>query len=109
VTPPLEEWADPDRRDEALWRVLLKVAAAPLVDEASLSLVVSGRVEGDPSPQELQVLEAFSHGLGYRSIGETLGRPLETMKAQVKHAKFLLRSKTTTEACCEALRRGLIR
>jgi DNA-binding NarL/FixJ family response regulator len=103
------DWPDPDRRDEALWRGLIKVAAAPLVDEASLGKLGSGNPGRDPSKEELEVLEAFSRGLEWEGVAEILGRNFHTVKSQAKHARFLLQAKNTTEACCEALRRGLIR
>jgi DNA-binding NarL/FixJ family response regulator len=105
----LEEWADPVQRDKALERVIAKVDAAPLVTEESLGSVVSGRIQGDPSPAELRVLDAFSHGRTNQGVADLLGWSPETVKTQTKHARFLLQAKTTTEACCEALRRGLIR
>lgn len=40
-------------------------------------------------------------------IAEQLCLSFHTVKARAKAAREKLRSKTTTEACCEALRQGL--
>ena len=39
---------------------------------------------------------------------EATGRSLETVKTQLLGARYKLRAKTMTHACCEAIRRGLI-
>lgn len=103
-------WDDPDKRDDALFRVLWASARAPLVPEEWINRHVAGnwQVDRDPSPAELQVLQAFSYGLGYKSVGEVLGRDLETVRSQVRQARFLLRAKNTAQAVAIAIRRGLI-
>lgn len=90
------EWSDPDRRDDALLRILTRVYEQP--EERSTL-----------TPGELRAIEAMSHGLGEIGAAEVIGvRPL-TLKKQLKRARRVLRAKNTTHACCEALRRGLIR
>ncbi len=103
-----EGWDDDDRRDAALLRVGIDIEASPLIPEEFLGLMTGARPEGDPTRGELDVLIAFSRGLSYPAVAEVLGRGLETVKSQAKQARFLLRAKNTTEACCEAIRRGLI-
>lgn len=90
------EWADPDRRDDAILRVLGRVYRQP---DRRCELV----------PSEVRVLEALSRGLEYRGAAEVLGLTFETVKGQAKSARRVLRAKNTTHACCEAIRRGLIR
>lgn len=63
----------------------------------------------DLTPRELQVLECLSRGLEYPMVGDALGISLESVKSHAKHARFKLRAKNSIQACCEALRLGLIR
>lgn len=58
--------------------------------------------------QELLVLVCLSHGLDERATAELLGKGMETVKSQSSSARYRLQAKNTTEACCEAIRRGLI-
>ena len=103
-------WDDPDKRDDALQRVIRAAARAPLVPEEWINRHIAGnwQVDRDPSHAELQVLQAFSYGLGYKSVGEVLGRSPNTVRSQIRQARFLLRAKTTAQAVAIAIRRGLI-
>lgn len=84
-------WDDPDRRDAALERVESRVhAAVPL------------------SPYERRVLRCYSHGLRSGEAAEALGVGIETVKTQIASAKRKLAAKTREQACCEAIRQGLI-
>lgn len=88
------EWPDPDRRDDALIR---------------LACAVHSSGKPDLTPTQLRCIEAASHGLDARGIGEVIGAQATTVKTHLKLARRLLRAKNTTHACCEALRLGLIR
>lgn len=90
-----QEWPDEDRRHEALINALIDV--------------YSYEPEADLSPAETRVVEALSHGLGQKGAAEVLGLSVFTINAHMKHISSKLRAKNTTQACCEALRRGLIR
>jgi DNA-binding NarL/FixJ family response regulator len=69
----------------------------------------SGRVTTDAvTSRELDVLRCFSRGLNRQMVAETLGISLQTVMAHTKKARTRLRAKNTTEACCEAIRQGLI-
>ena len=90
-----QEWPDEDRRHEALvW-----------------ALCDTYRAEEEPelSPSEVRVVEALSHGVGQAGAAEILGLSQHTVNAHMKRISPKLRAKNTTHACCEALRRGLIR
>lgn len=85
---------DPDRRDEALLRCLVDVHSY----EPELL-----------TPAQTRVLGALSHGLGDRGAADLLGVTVESVKEAAKLARRKLQARNTTHACCEALRRGLIR
>jgi DNA-binding CsgD family transcriptional regulator len=89
-------WPDPDRRDEALTRALIRVHSHP-----------------DPREQlterEAQVLTALAHGMDSHEAGTLLGIRPETVRALTGNARRALRAKTTPHAVAEALRQGLIR
>lgn len=91
----IEGWSDPDRRDAALLHCLIDVHSTP-EPRSSLTL------------RERQVLEALSRGMGNDGTADLLGIGVETVKTRTMHARWALRAKNTTHACCEALRRGLI-
>jgi DNA-binding CsgD family transcriptional regulator len=88
-------WPDPDRRDEALGRLAGRIATQ--------------QERGDLTPTEARVLEARSRGLGNIGAAALLGLSVPAVEAHVKLARRILRAKDTPHACCEALRRGLIR
>jgi DNA-binding NarL/FixJ family response regulator len=61
------------------------------------------------TPREIEVLRYLSLGLEYEMVAEALGRSLETIKSQAKSARTKLGgAKNSAQACCEAVRRGLI-
>ena len=88
------DWPDPDRRDAALLRCLERTYR-------SQHLV-------QPTPSQLRVLAALSHGVDQRGAAELLGITFETVKTQLRDAKRRLGCKTTAHAVAEALRRDLI-
>lgn len=89
-------WPDPARREDALERVTVRVGVGDL-----------RRQELDRKDRD--VLQAVSVGLTSIEAAEVLGVPHETVKDRLKACRRVLRAKTTTHACCEALRQGLIR
>jgi DNA-binding CsgD family transcriptional regulator len=90
----VEGWDDPDRRDDALDRV----AAAANIHQPRTVL----------RPAEINVARCISHGLDRAATAETLGITYETVKQHLKTLRATLACKTTTQACCEAIRQGLI-
>ncbi len=109
-------------RDEALYdrlmadldsdwpdRLLHDLARAPVVDEAAADFAndYAMATKTDLSDRELQVLKCASVGLEYEHIGELLFISLATVKHHLKSARYRLKAKNTTHACCLALRQGL--
>ena len=62
----------------------------------------------EPSARELEILACLSRGLTSPMTADALGMALETVKSHVVNVRPKLRAKNATEACCEAIRRGLI-
>lgn len=71
--------------------------------------IYRGPGDADLTPRELDVLTCLSRGLEYPMVADALGISLESVKSHAKHARFKLRAKNSVQACCEALRLGLIR
>lgn len=88
-------WPDPDRRDDALVRALIRTHAQPDPRE---------RV----TEREAQVLTALAHGLRSAEAGELLGIKGDTVRQLTMNARHALRAKTTPHAVAEALRKGII-
>lgn len=103
-------WPDADRRDEALIRLLARTEAGRIRrnGERNERYMLAPRARELLTPRECQVLEGMSRGLGRRGTAELLGVAEETVAAHLKRARYLLRSKNTTQAVAEAVRRGLI-
>ncbi len=91
----LLEWSDPDRRDDALMRCLLRVVVQP---EPRDTL----------TERELRALECMSRGLERTGTAAVLGVSTDRVAGMLTVARRVLRAKNTTHACCEALRQGLI-
>jgi len=68
-----------------------------------------GQTAHDLSPSEKDALTAISNGLTEQMAADLLVKERETIKSQLGSARMKLRAKTTTHACCIALRRGLIK
>ncbi len=60
------------------------------------------------SRRELAVLVCMSHGMNEGQVGVMLERSKWTVKAHLAACRYKLAASTTVEACCEAVRRGLI-
>jgi DNA-binding NarL/FixJ family response regulator len=61
-----------------------------------------------PTDDELKVLACLSFGMTNPMTAETLGKGLETVKTQIRTARYRLKAKTTIHAVAIAIRRGLI-
>lgn len=99
---------DEDRRDAALVRLGRRV---------SLDLAErNGRKRGiyyrprrlTPTPAQLRVIEAISHGVGNRGAAELLGLSPDTVKTHLKQASRLLGAKDRAHLVALALRLRLI-
>jgi DNA-binding CsgD family transcriptional regulator len=87
----LPEWDDPDKRDDALERVLARVLRpAPL------------------TKSELGVVFLSSHGLRYEQIGEMMHVSPGSARYYAKHARAKINAQTGMHLVATALRLGLI-
>ncbi len=110
-------------RDEALYdrlmadtdsdwpdRLLSALAKAPVVVDESVADFANDyqmATKVSLSDRELQVLHCASLGLDHDHIADLLFVSIETVKQHLKAARYVLRAKNTTHACCLALRHGL--
>lgn len=90
-------------------RLLDDLRKAPLVPERWLSRLPDGaRPEGPLSASQVRALQAASHGLTARLSADLFDIAYDTVRDQLKAARFALRAKNTTHAVAIALRQGLI-
>jgi DNA-binding NarL/FixJ family response regulator len=90
-------------------RLLHDLARAPLLDD-SLELVPKHYAtvsRNELSERELQILHCASIGLTTEHIADLLFLAQTTVKDHLKRARYVLRAKNTTHACCLAIRQGL--
>lgn len=94
--------------DEHGWvNVLLAdLADAPLIRDERGAAFGS---RSDLTPAELRVVGAMSHGLTAEMAGDLFQVSPETVKRQLKAARFRLEAKNTAHAVANALRRGYIK
>ena len=108
------EWSDPDRREAALERVLLRTEGYATINRgkgqrrAYLVRLVEAPFRAEPTPGELRVIEAISHGLTTEQAAELLGVSAHTVKSQLKRAAPRMAAKNTLHLVALCLRRGLI-
>lgn len=95
-----------DRESDWTTRLMHDLADRPLLDEEALEAPNPCRTA--LSPSELRTLEAISRGLTVEMAGQLLCLSADTIKTQLKGARYRLRAKNTLQACCEAIRLGLI-
>ena len=69
----------------------------------------NGKVRGDLTEREKQVVQLLSEGLSNKLIADRLGISDHTAKFHVNGVMMKLGSSTRTEAVVEAMRRGLVR
>jgi DNA-binding NarL/FixJ family response regulator len=86
-------WPDEDRRNGALDAFLDHV-----LDRLPLPL----------TDAETVTLRLYSHGMTITMVADQLCVSAQAIKSRTKNAREKLGAKTTAEACCEAVRRGLI-
>jgi DNA-binding NarL/FixJ family response regulator len=84
-------WPDEDRRNGAL-------------DECAAYVLRPMEL----TDGEIVVLRLFSHGQTPEMVAQQLCLSNDAIKSRLFRARVKLKSKTKTEACCEALRQGLI-
>lgn len=93
-------------------RLLHDLAQAPIVDELEMppeSMLGSLNYrQSGLTPAMILVLECGSRGLTVKMTALTLGISPETVRTELKQARYLLKAKTTSHAIAEALRQGLI-
>jgi DNA-binding NarL/FixJ family response regulator len=109
-------------RDEGLFRMLVddvdsdwpdrllhNLARAPVVDEsvADFARDYATATRTELSEPERRVLHCASLGLEASHIAALLYLSEHTVKTHLKAARFRLKAKNTTHACCLALREGL--
>lgn len=91
-------------------RLLHDLARTPIAYEEDL--IYSGsyttHARADLSDRELEVLRCASHGLDMEHIADLLCISIDTVKCHLKAARYRLKAKNTTHACCLAIRQGLI-
>ena len=87
-------------------RLLRAIAGMPTVEQIPSNAYTATRP--DLTPAELAVVECASRGLTPSMTAELRAVTRATILTQLKAARYKLRAKNTTHACCEALRRGLI-
>ncbi len=96
--------------DENGWvdALLRDIAQAPLLDgERGIGLPQPWNRE--LTPAELRVIGAMSHGLTAEMAADLLSVSPETIKRQLKAARFRLQAKNTAHAVANAIRRGDIK
>lgn len=92
------------------------LAIAPVVAECDIDAYVAAggaihgrsRVDDALTARELEALRYLSRGLSRGQTASAMVCALETVKTRLKSARYKLRAKNSTHACCEAIRRGLI-
>ena len=90
-----------DRESDWPDRLINNLAKAPLVEESMLERPQPGRAA--------QFLQAASYGMTVEMTAELYGVGGETVRTTLKRVRRQLGAKNVTQACCIALRRGLIR
>lgn len=102
--------------DELPDRLLHILGKTPTIHEGDIddyvaaggSVLGRSRVDDELSPRELEAIRYLSHGLSLDQTATAMICAVQTVKTRLKGARFKLRAKNTTHACCEAIRRGLI-
>lgn len=90
-------------------RLIRKLQSLPLIVEERLPGHTSWATSPEVTPGQVRILEALSHGMGYKGAADLLGLSPETIKWQAQGARYRLRAKNTTHAVAIALRKGLIK
>lgn len=92
-------------------RLLHDLANTPVVAEDDIDRfdIDSYAKAGDVlTVAEVEMLRYASRGLTERQVAAARGVSFETVHGHAKTVRYKLRAKNMTQACCEAIRRGLI-
>ena len=94
----LLEWSDPDRRDDALIRVLVRAHSQPWPHETRENL----------TDKERRLVQALASGLTIKEAAVVLGVTFHTARVEVRRVRRMLQAKTNAHAVAVAMRRGEI-
>jgi DNA-binding CsgD family transcriptional regulator len=92
-------------------RLLKKLGQVPAVNGLSASTdpaVDLRKASHSLTKRERVVLMMLSHGMTAQMVAEALGVSYHVVQQHSKAARYVLRAKNTTHACCIAIREGLI-
>lgn len=91
-------------------RLLADLARTSAIGEHEIDGYLVARCERPAAltVRETEALRYLSRGLTREQTADAMAYSLETVKDWMKSARYKLRAKNSTQACCEALRRGLI-
>jgi DNA-binding NarL/FixJ family response regulator len=64
---------------------------------------------GELSPREIELLELFADGHGYKTAARALGLSIDTVRFHVRNVYAKLHVHSKSEAVMQALRRGIVR
>lgn len=102
-------WPDDDRRDAALHRIGETLAGRRERNgEYARPLGEPRPPSSSPTPTELRVVTAISHGLGCKGAAHVLGISEETVKTRLRLASRRVGAKNTTHLVSICLREGWI-
>lgn len=95
-------------------RLLRDLAAAPVVDEddidrCAVALWGEETRAAALTGEERLILAYLSRGLTVAQTADATALTYETVKTKLKLVRYKLRAKNNTHACCEAVRRRLIK
>lgn len=101
--------APEDVRGDWVHRLLRHLAGVPHVPE----YVIASYSHGNPhrtvlTPAEVKVVQGFSYGMTAEMIADAYGVSIETVRTNMKTARFALRAKNAAHTVALALRTGQI-
>ncbi len=99
---------DPVRGLEIPDKLIRSLGNAPIGDPDQTPHQASWGRNPDLTASERDVLRCLSQGMTTTMAAEALGRADWTVREQIRAARYKLKAKTKTQACCEAIRRELI-
>ncbi len=98
--------------DESDWpsRLLGDISGRATVSEADIGRFAQRAASPltELTATESAALKAASHGMSRKETGVLLGASELAIGSRWREAQRKLRAKNTTQACCEAIRQGLI-
>lgn len=102
-----ELWPDSDRRQVAIVRIL-QATVGRKVQNGHSSRPLPRAVPHELAPVDLRILQALSYGLRADEAAKALGLERHHVEDRLRRARRIMQAKTTTGACCDAIRKGLI-